>query len=193
MKLLKTADEILKDNGEFKNYKLCFIDYIPKLISDYTPESKEYMARPDFSWVNEYKQYGQCCSPNVRWEEIPNPEYNEDDSTMEAYFLERDPKLVDGYDWRKTNYDLDFECSDWGEPIAKDDETLLVITFNLEDYIPGVRILYPQHNIKDVSAYDVNNGYCCWIWASSKTNSIGIKAGDNPYMFIQLINEIKTL
>lgn len=188
MRIIKTMDELLQDNGEFKDYKLCFIDKIPETIFDYTEESKEYMSRSDYSVEKEREKYGELYNcPYIRMEDLPNPEYSEEKWTKFAYFTEKDPKDVDGGDWHRDIYDSG-EWDEWGEPYETENNILLV-KFNLEEY--SYDIIFPQQCVQRVNVYDINNGFCPWIYAKGDNKfPISVRSGVNPYEFVQLIGQI---
>lgn len=184
----KTIEELLDDNGEWKDYKLCFIGLIPETIMDYDERSKAYMNNPNFNWELEKEIYGYC-SPNLRMIDIPNPEREGDKYTLYAFFSKKEPKDVRGDDWDDQLQTID----DWGHWSDPYEEDLLKVPFNLLDWNTDYRCIFPQDS-RCYSAEDVNNGACAWIYARAfykNLPNIVINAGINPYQFIVLINDIK--
>ena len=204
MYINKTIDEILKDSLDLSMYKLCYIDRIPETVFDYTPESIEYMNRPEFNWEEEKKKWGYN-SPYIRMADYPNPNYIEGEKEYYAYFTEKPIIEQWGDDWDDAPYEHN-------AGIPYDDEwdnntkqrihhSILVVPFYVGD-TGTYWIKFPDYygcGNSPWSVQEINHGAVPWIFAMTygkrKTDrsSVVINAGIDPIQFIYKLSEIKNL
>lgn len=178
------------DKEDYSGYKLCYVDDIPETYFDWSPESKEYISRPDFSWEKSHEKYGHN-NPHLRTEEYPNPEFIVGKQEYYAWFTNT-PTLDEqwGDDWDDVPYEHNAGC-----PYEEKGHDLIRVPF----YVP--RYLYCKFPCdygfggnSPFSVEDINNGAVPWIFAKKGKfqRAIKIDAGISPELFIQLINDISS-
>lgn len=170
MYTVHTFDEI-RNNPELKerynNYKLCFMDSINPMISDYTEESKKIMASGDFSW--EVYGYNKPRGYMIRMEDVPNPEFVINEKEYYAYFT---PLTVDeqwGDDWNDAPYEHncgtpydDYYPSD--DLNAKRQEAdILMVPFAVKSYNARFPKDWGGAN-SPFSVDDINRGAIAWLF-----------------------------
>ena len=203
MYIQKTIDEILKDDVDFSGYKLCYIDRIPETIYDYTPESIEYMNRPEFNWEEEHKKWGYN-SPFIHTAEFPNPDFVENEKEYYAYFSEISLDEQWGDDWDDAPYEHNAGRpydSDWDADSKKSIEhNILVMPFyigNTNRYYINFPDSYGGGN-SPWCVQEINHNAVPWIFAmtfgkKTKKSSVIINSGIDPVRFIYKLSEIKNL
>ena len=167
--------------GMYGDYKLCYIDDVPRTYFDYTPDAKEYRKTEE-------------------WKDYPNPDYIPGEQTLSAYFT---PLVLEdqwGDDWDDAPYEYNAGTpydDAYNEKGEREEFEMLEVLF----YLPK------QHmDIKFPSDYgcgnspfcirDINAGAVAWIyyrgkeWKSSK-GAIAIHGGCNPAEFMERIQMIQ--
>lgn len=164
------------EEGQFREYKLCYIDDLAKTCWDYTPGAKAY------------RDY------------CPNPDYIPGSQTLSAFFT---PIPLDdqwGDDWDDAPYEHNAGApydSDYGEKGERLEIELLEVLF----YLPknGRTVRFPCDYGGGNSPFcvrDINGGAVAWVyyrkeeWKSNK-GSIAIHAGCNPAEFMEKVLQIQ--
>lgn len=148
-----TLSEITKD---LKDYKLCYIDDIPKTYYDYTPEARAYRETeewkeqdrlrteklhregymssndPEFSyWANPILKRGSEC------QDYPEPDYISGEQEIYAYFTPLPLEEQWGDDWNDSPYE-------YNAGLPYDDVTDEV---KESETCPGVKYVSKSHEI----------------------------------------------
>ena len=186
MYVTKKFEEVL-DNNKYKNYKLCYIDYIPTTIYDWDEESKLILQDPNFSWNNLY------FTRRLRQKEYNNPEYVEGLYEELAYFTPLDLNDQWGDDWNDAPYEHNAGTPyDSRNKISDNEIEILQIPF----YLPSDSVFYfPKDRgfggNSPFSVKDINMGAIPWIFYGDSTNNKydSISSGTTPDEFIEKISE----
>lgn len=194
MILNKKIEEILSDEGELKNYKLCYIGLIPQEIT------KQFIKYLDDLYTHE-KLYNPTVEDYIV--EYNNPNYKIGSQTRYAYFTENMEDIT-GRGWNEINIDTindsrytDFSTvgwNTWGEPYDEN-KIILRIPFDLSG-LPYTIVEFPQTtglHITTMINPDINiEKKIPWINTHNmKTNEFTqIEAGVSPYEFVYLIGNI---
>ena len=186
-------------NGKLKrfdDFKLCFISPIPETILVDSPESvafqktKEYkeLRTRDKHWYTDYR---------LRMIDIPNPEFDRDKTTHNAYFTPLSLDVQWGDDWNDSlqgSYaDLPYDHDDNGVPIE-----ILVMQFSLNLYPFEDDNFHTQWSLPDdisrnICTRDVNRGIVPWLYAEFWENKdfLMIHAGVPPQEFAKKLKDFK--
>ena len=191
---------------EYKNYKLCYIDEIPKTVWDYTPDAKAYQETeewkeqirlrdekfhreghmssddPEFSyWANPILRRGSEC------DDYPNPEYIKGEQELYAYFT---PLPLDeqwGDDWNDAPYDCNA-----GDPYddvideVEEKDGLKFVTKSHEITIVRIPFVIKSYNASLPKDYGYNTPFCiqsinhgavAWIYDYNSTNGKYVTVG----------------
>lgn len=198
MYIIRTIEEILEDTfTDWKDFKLCYVDNIPVMEMDYTPESKAYMKSDQYEKDKEI--YG-WRNPHIHMEDYPNPNYVEGEKEYYAYFTD----LVNfqdqwGDDWDDAPYEHN---AGWPyDSERKDEHTILKVPFavvsennNGSSHWVKFPCDYGAGN-SPFSVESINAGAVPWIFISyysmsGKKKFLAINAGIDP---IEFINKLKQL
>ena len=198
MYITRTIEEILEDTfTDWKDFKLCYVDNIPVMEMDYTPESKEYMKSDQYE--KDKKIYG-WNNPYIHMEDYPNPNYIEGEKEYYAYFTDLDNLQEQwGDDWNDAPYEHN---AGWHyDSIRKDEHTILKIPFavvsennNGSNHWVKFPCDYGCGN-SPFSVEEINAGAVPWIFVSyynmaKNKKFLAINAGINP---LEFINELRKL
>jgi hypothetical protein len=205
--------------GLFKEYKLCYIDDIPKTNCDYTPDAKEY--RETEEWMEEnrrreakYKREGHMSSYDPEFcifrnpilnrgsecMDYPNPDYIPGVQTLSAYFTPIPLEKQWGDDWDDAPYEHNAEVpydDAYDENGGRKEIELLEVLF----YLPndGWNIIFPRDYGCGNSPFcvrDINAGAVAWIYYRGKewksgNGAVSIHAGCDPAGFMDKIRLIQ--
>lgn len=183
-------EEILSDSSYEEGlieYKLCYIDKIPKTYSDWSEESKKLINSPEFNWKNEDLKW------KLRLEEYDNPDFIPESKEYYAYFTPINLREQWGDDWNDIPYEHNA-----GRPYDSDNDnnkiTIILIPFYLNrDYMyPEVK--FPEDYGGSNSPFSVENinlGAVPWIFIKGKEDSDVIQAGVSPFNFCKIIEKWK--
>ena len=198
MYIIRTIEEILEDTfTDWKDFKLCYVDNIPVMEMDYTPESKEYMKSDQYE--KDKKIYG-WNNPYIHMEDYPNPNYIEGEKEYYAYFTDLDDLQEQwGDDWNDAPYEHN---AGWPyDSIRKDEHTILKIPFavvsennNGSNHWVKFPCDYGCGN-SPFSVEEINAGAVPWIFVSyynmaKNKKFLAINSGINP---LEFINELRKL
>lgn len=198
MYITRTIEEILEDTfTDWKDFKLCYVDNIPVMEMDYTPESKEYMKSDQYE--KDKKIYG-WNNPYIHMEDYPNPNYIEGEKEYYAYFTDLDDLQEQwGDDWNDAPYEHN---AGWPyDSIRKDEHTILKIPFavvsennNGSSHWVKFPCDYGCGN-SPFSVEEINAGAVPWIFVSyynmaKNKKFLAINAGINPLEFINKLRKL---
>lgn len=171
----KTIEEIVKEAYKYSDYKLCYIDDIPQTFSGYDEVDKE-------------------------WVDISNFEYEEGKQEYYAYFTP--VSLADqwGDDWDDYPYNHNAEPPYDSSYKEKDEHgnwkeyEIIRVPF----YVPGSCVYFAKdwgYGNCPFSVKDINAGAVAWLYYTgpedkSCRGSVVVKAGDNPFEFVEKIEKI---
>lgn len=93
---------------DLSNYKLCYVDSIPQTVFDYRPEIREKYKDIIGLPYEEYFEE-QWKHPDMRYEDLPNPEYVAGEQELFAYFTPKDLAEQWGDDWNDIPYEHNAE------------------------------------------------------------------------------------
>ena len=189
-------------------FKLCYIDKISDTIYGYSEESQKIIDDPQFSWKVENEEWQKTRGSRLNYIELPNPEYDKNNSTIYAFFTSISLKEQWGDDWD----DYPYNCNA-GEPYddISDTETSTKLNnsvFSISNYRYPYDILKVRMNIhswdvklaedivENISIRDINAGAVAWIFYSpsfrlNKT-PVCIHAGCTAEEFIKKIELIES-
>ena len=205
--------------GMFEDYKLCYIDDIPRTYFDYTPDAKKYRMTEE--WKEEdrrreakFKREGHMSSDDPEFSifrnpilrrgsecmDYPNPDYISGEQTLSAYFTPLALEEQWGDDWDDAPYDCNA-----GSPYAHihnekgewEEFEMLEVLFYLPKH--SWNITFPCDYGGGNSPFcvrDINGGAVAWIyyrgkeWKSCK-GAVAIYAGCNPKEFLERIRLIQ--
>ena len=198
MYITRTIEEILEDTfTDWKDFKLCYVDNIPVMEMDYTPESKEYMKS---SHYEKDKQIYGWNNPYIHMEDYPNPNYVEGEKEYYAYFTDlTDLQEQWGDDWDDTPYEHNAGCP--YDSMGKNEHTILKVPFtvvseNNNGYSHWVKFPCDYGNGNSpFSVEGINAGAVPWIFVNyynmaKKKKFLAINAGINPLEFINKLREL---
>ena len=213
MYIIRTIEEILEDTfTDWKDFKLCYVDNIPVMEMDYTPESKEYMKSDQYE--KDKKIYG-WNNPYIHMEDYPNPNYVEGEKEYYAYFTDlTDLQEQWGDDWNDAPYehnagwpyDSDIvEVNENNVATRIEEYDILKVPFAIKSY--NYVLPCDNHLNSPWSVQDINSDAVAWIYdvvcVEDGVNGKGQKmykrayttvhAGINPYDFNTKINRINEL
>ncbi len=183
----------IKSFLEFRGYSLCYVEEIPETVIGYTSETKAYMSRPGFSMEQEILTWGYH-SPNIHYEEQPNPDRIIGEEEYIAYFTPLPLNEQWGDDWDDSPYEHNA-----GRPYDHDNDQkevdIILIPFAIKNVRPWIKFpeSYSFGGNSPFSVSDINFGAVAWIFAACKPTSIAIPAGIGIKEFITLINKIEKL
>ena len=122
--------------GLFMQYKLCYIDDVPRTYLDYTPDAKEYRKTDEWKEVDrrreaKFKREGHMSSDDPEFSifrnsilrrgsecmDYPNPNYIPGEQTLSAYFTPLAMEDQWGDDWDDAPYEHNA-----GSPCDPEDE-----------------------------------------------------------------------
>lgn len=200
----KEFPEELK-NDNIADFKLCYVDEIPKTIFDYRPEIRErYKDFISLPW--EKYQEMQWRYPDFKMEDLPNPDYKAGEFELKAYFT---PKHLDEQ-WGDDYNDIPYEHNagiPYDDLVLETRETPegLHIATKIEYYniivVPFCVRSYSYHLPKDYGGYNspfsvdmINAGAVAWIYDASESGKIknmtSIHAGCKLDEFIEKLDRI---
>ncbi len=198
MYIIRTIEEILEDTfTDWKDFKLCYVDNIPVMEMDYTPESKAYMNSVQYE--KDKKIYG-WRNPHIHMEDYPNPNYVEGEKEHYAYFTDlEDLQEQWGDDWDDAPYEHN---AGWPyDKIRTDEHTVLKVPFAvISDNCNG-----NSHWVKfpcdygagnsPFSVEEINAGAVPWIFVSyynmtKKKKFLSINAGIDVLEFINKLRQL---
>ena len=205
--------------GMYGEYKLCYIDDVPRTYFDYTPDAKEY--RKTEEWKEEdkrreakFKREGRMSSDDPEFSifrnpilrrgsecmDYPNPDYIPGEQTLSAYFTPLALEDQWGDDWDDAPYDCNAgspydhmhnEKGEW------EDFEMLEVLF----YLPKqhMDIKFPCDYGCGNSPFcirDINAGAVAWIYyrgkeGKSSKGAVAIHGGCNPAEFMERIRVIQ--
>ena len=167
--------------GMYGEYKLCYIDDVPRTYFDYTPDAKEYRQTEE-------------------WKDYPNPDYIPGEQTLSAYFTPLTLEDQWGDDWDNAPYEYnagtpyDDAYNEKGERVEYE---LLEVLF----YLPKqhMDIKFPCDYGCGNSPFcirDINAGAVAWIYYRGKEGktskgAVAIHGGCNPADFLEKIRLIQ--
>ena len=198
MYIIRTIEEILEDTfTDWKDFKLCYVDNIPVMEMDYTPESKEYMKSDQYE--KDKKIYG-WNNPYIHMEDYPNPNYIEGEKEYYAYFTDLDNLQEQwGDDWNDAPYEHN---AGWPyDSIRKDEHTILKIPFAVVSENNNGRSHWGKFPCdygcgnSPFSVEEINAGAVPWIFVSyynmaKNKKFLAINAGINPLEFINKLRKL---
>ena len=194
-------DEICKLKG-YENYKLCYVDSISKTVFDLPEELKEEYSKYTYediknNWVLQDK---------FRYQDLPNPEYNNTKSTHYAYFTPLPLTEQWGDDWNDAPYEHNAGIP-YDDIVTKteDRDGYRLVAETMDVNILVVRFAIRSHNTSLPRDYDplnspfsvemINNGVVAWLYdcaymEDGKKQHVTIHAGVSPYEFSEKIDMI---
>ncbi len=206
---------------ELNNYKLCYIDEIPKTYYDYTPEAKAYRETdewkeqdrlreekfqrekvmssddPEFSyWANPILRKGADC------QEYPEPDYIPGEQELYAYFTPLFLDFQTGDDWNDAPYDCNAGCPYDDVTVEVEEHNgINVVAKSKEITIIRVPFAIKSYNSKLPKDYgyntpfcvdDINRGAVAWIYDYNYENKSSVVVHAGENP-IQFINKIKQI
>ena len=184
---------------EYKKYKLCYIDEIPKTYWDYTPQAKAYRETEEWKEQDRLRseklhrngimssddpEFGYWANPILRKgsesDEYPNPEYVKGEKELYAYFT---PLSLDeqwGDDWNDSPYDCNA-----GDPYdsvtdeVTEHDGLKFVSKSHDITIVRIPFIVKSYNSRFPSDYgynspfcvrDINHGAVSWIYDYNSSN-----------------------
>lgn len=205
--------------GLFEQYKLCYIDDVPRTYYDYTPDAKEYRKTDD--WKEEdrrreakFKREGHMSSNDPEFSifrnpilrrgsecmDYPNPDYIPREQTMSAYFTPLALEEQWGDDWDDAPYEhnagapydhVHNEKGEWEE------YEMLEVLFYLPKHSWDIK--FPSDYGCGNSPFcvkDINAGAVAWIYYRGKEGksckgAVAIYGGCSPAEFMKKIRMIQ--
>lgn len=194
-------DEVSKLEG-YDNYKLCYVEEIPKTYWGVPPELQEEYDKISY---DEYKNDWRL-QEKFRHIDNPNPEYSKLTSTHYAYFTPVSLNEQWGDDWDDAPYehnagepydDVVLSVKDVnGIKVVDDvaDVNILVVKFPIRSYNTRLPLDYVPCN-SPFSVEMINAGAVAWIYdhvyvSKGDKKCVSIHAGVNPYVFVERVNQI---
>ena len=207
---------------ELNNYKLCYIDEIPKTYYDYTPEAKAYRETdewkeqdrlreeksrkqgymssddPEFSyWANPILRRGADC------EDYPNPDYIPGEQELYAYFTPLPLDEQTGDDWNDAPYDCNAGApyDDVIDETKELDNGVGIVTKSHEIGIIRIPFAIKSYNTSLPKDYgyntpfcvdDINRGAVAWIYDYNYENKKAVVVHAGENP-IQFIDKIKQI
>lgn len=198
MYIIRTIEEILEDNfTDWKDFKLCYVDNIPVMEMDYTPESKAYMESDQYEKDKEI--YG-WRNPHIHMEDYPNPNYVEGEKEYYAYFTDlEDFQEQWGDDWNDAPYEHN---AGWPyDKIRTEEHTVLKVPFAVvSENCNGNShwVKFPRDygaGNSPFSVEEINAGAVPWIFVSyynmsKKKKFLSVNAGIDPLEFINKLRQL---
>ena len=200
---IKSITEI--DFEKYRDYKLCYIDEIPKTILDYRPEIREkykdVLELPYEEWKEVQWKYPEC-----RMEDLPNKEYMKGYAEYYAYFTPLELNVQWGDDWNDAPYEYnaeipyddvidEVETKDGFRVVAKSHEIeILQVPFAIRSYDYKFPSDYQSSGNSHFSVEDINSGAVAWIYDKAYSDGVSvpvaIHAGCNPKHFADALEKI---
>lgn len=204
---------------QFEQYKLCYIDKVPKMVWDYTPDARAYRETeewkaedrrrdeklkregcmssddPEFSiFTNRILSRGSQC------QYYPNPEYIPGEQTLSAYFTPIALENQWGDDWEDAPYEYNAGIpneNEYDENGNLIEIELLKVLFYLPKHSWDIK--FPRDYGWDNSPFcvrDINAGAVAWIYYRGKggktcRGALAIYGGCNPTEFMEKIRQIQ--
>lgn len=195
-------DELKNDN--ISDFKLCYIDSIPRTIFDYRQEIKEKYK--DFISLP-YEQYkdAQRQHQDLRMEDLPNPEYKSGEFEINAYFtpLPLCKQLADDWDDIPYEYNAEIPYDDIVVETKETKEGLHVAT-KIDYYnivvvpccVKSTSYLQPKdYGYNSPFSVDmINAGAAAWIYDPADgrmENMTSIQAGCGLDEFLSKLDRIE--
>ena len=192
MYIIKTIKEILEDkNTDWKDFKLCYIDNIPETFSDWTEETRKYMATPRY--LEDKAKYG-WNNPYLKLQDYPDPNFIPLKQEMYAYFTDIDLFHEQwGDDWNDRPYEHNAGLP-YDSITRNEEHTILMVPY----YIDPEKVVYPRDYGNGNSPFTVeqiNYGAVPWIfvWNRELKKSSSIFAEIDPLEFINKLEQIKEM
>lgn len=205
--------------GLYEEYKLCYIDDIPKTYWDYTPDAKAFRETEEWKEENrrreaKFKMEGHLSSDDPEFSifrnpilnrgsecmDYPNPDYIPGVQTLSAYFTPIPLEDQWGDDWDDAPYEHNAESpydDAYDENGERKEFELLEVLF----YLPndGWDIKFPRDYGGVNSPFcvrDINAGAVAWIYYRGKewktcNGAVAIHAGCAPAEFMAKIRLIR--
>jgi hypothetical protein len=205
--------------GQFKEYKLCYIDDIATTYWDYTPDAKAY--RETEEWKEENRRREAKCQMERHLSsydpefcifrnpilnrgsegmDYPNPDYIPGAQTLSAFFTPIPLKEQWGDDWDDAPYEYNAEVP-YDDVYDKNGERKEFELIEVLFYLPKDcwDIKFPCDYGGGNSPFcvrDINAGAVAWIYYRGKERkscdgAVAIHAGCNPAEFMAKIRLIQ--
>ena len=202
--ITKTIKEAKKEFKKDTTYKLCYVDSIPRTTFGYRPEIKEKYKFLDGLTYDQWKAESWKY-PDYHMEDLPNPEYIQNEHEFYAYFTPIPLEQQCGDDWNDAPYEYNAEIPYDDiviETIEKDGlkfaskvETydIIQIPFAVHSYNWKLPKDYAWQGNSYFSVEMINSGAVAWIYDSANgkmENMTSIQAGTTIPEFIEKINRI---
>lgn len=166
------------DLSRYSDYKLCFIESIPRTVYDYTDDAKRIMSTPGYTPGSEY----------LDMINVDNPEYVPGTAELYAYFTPLPLDEQTGPDWN----DVPRE----GFPEAPNDrvnsEIVDIIRIPCAVHSYAYYLPYSWWGECPFSVVDINRGAVAWLYDYNNTTKkpVVLYAGISPAVFVKGLNEI---
>ena len=210
--MIKVISRPFLGKEKYKDFRLCYIDSIPRTVYDLTSESKVWKRSAEYKAIKkrleeEVKQgfrdsiYGMD-SPliyKLQSQDYPNPKYQKGKAELYAYFTEVPLSEQWGDDWDDAPYEYNAEEPYDDHYVGDERREHLIIKVPFYVCHDGCDVKLPEEFVYDspFCVRDINAGAVAWIFARSlepkRADGIAIQAGMNPYEFFERVDRINEL
>jgi len=192
-------------NDNITEFKLCYVDSIPRTVFDYRPEIREkYKDFISLPWEEYQKK--QWLYPDFKMEDLPNPEYKAGEFELNAYFTQLHLYQQFADDWNDQPYEhnagrpyddmiLETRETPEGLHIATKIEyyNIVVVPFCVKSIYYKLPCDYGGYN-SPFSVDMINAGAVAWIYDASESGKpkdmTSIQAGCKLDEFIEKLDRI---